>query len=95
MKDFTVLPVQCGDATHYMYMKEHSAKKESASRPPNRTLFIANIPSFVKVRPCGLAQVDTWQEANLQKLFSTAAPVASVSIETSEDISNVLGSLTV
>lgn len=49
VKEFTVLPVKLGPATHYIFAKEHSSKKEDARYPPKRTLFLASIPTWATV----------------------------------------------
>ncbi|XP_052070849.1 ribosomal RNA-processing protein 7 homolog A-like [Mytilus californianus] len=46
---FTVLQTRFTDQSktgHYLYVKEHAAKDQDARRPPERTLFVVNIPPY-------------------------------------------------
>jgi hypothetical protein len=31
---------------HWLFYKEHSVREKNASKPPNRTLFIINVPPY-------------------------------------------------
>jgi ribosomal RNA-processing protein 7 len=63
---FKVLPVHMNrGAIHYLYMKKHESRVDSATTPKDRTLFLLNLPT------------DT-TEAHLKKLFKPYARIINV-----------------
>ncbi|KAJ2957597.1 hypothetical protein NQZ79_g6727 [Umbelopsis isabellina] len=67
---FKVLPVHMNrGAIHYMYMKKHESRVDSAATPKDRTLFLLNLPT------------DT-TEAHLKKLFKPYARIVNVKYHT-------------
>ncbi|KAL8221811.1 UNVERIFIED_CONTAM: Ribosomal RNA-processing protein 7 A [Gekko kuhli] len=66
---YTAIPVKFSEkhqSPHYLYMKEHKVRDETdPKRPPNRTLFILNVPPYCT-------------EECLSRLFSGCCSVQSV-----------------
>lgn len=50
---------------HWLYYKEHSVREKNASKPPNRTLFIVNVPPYCN-------------EDCFKRIFSSCGPVTSI-----------------
>ena len=48
-------------ASHCMYIKKHNVRVESEATPPDRTMFVLNVPPFCNEvsRPCAIKRLDT------------------------------------
>ncbi|XP_077195423.1 ribosomal RNA-processing protein 7 homolog A [Paroedura picta] len=66
---YTAIPVKFSEkhqSPHYLYVKQHKVREETdPNRPPNRTLFILNVPPYCT-------------EECLSRLFSSCCSVQSV-----------------
>lgn len=72
---FKVLPIRLSKkntTSHELFIKEHAVRHHESDKPPNRTLFIVNVPPYIN-------------ESYLNKVFSSAGAVDNVILQSKQN----------
>jgi len=71
IQGFKVIPIQFSSTSttcHELFVKEHSVRNQSEDKPPDRTLFILNVPPYAT-------------EDSFKRVFSCVGPVTKVTFQ--------------